>query len=415
MRKCFPGAMGSVEGNGYEFYESRHDNGNINSNGSSSFEFPKGGGDRAIHHRPVLGSHSKPTPSKWDDAQKWLVSLSSEGGDHGYVKNKSKASDAQRKISFLPRQGKASAPNASEALSVLSSTPAAMDEEEVGLNQDEGDTKKIDYGKAMVPIDKPIADPANEHLSYTPPTSNVRSVSMRDMGTEMTPIASQEPSRTGTPLRATTPSTRSPVSSRPSTPGRCVAPVEAVKNYQLGLKDHHELSEKQVHESTRREIMALGAQLGKSNIMAWASKEEEEQDASKSLKTNDMEHAKLNVLEARAAAWEDAEQAKYMARYKREEIKIQAWESNQKIKAEAEMKRIEAKTERMKSRSHERLMNKLETIKRKVEEQRADAEAKISEQAVKIAHKADYIRQTGHVPSTFFSCNLSALCWGFCR
>lgn len=60
--------------------------------------------------------------------------------------------------------------------------------------------------------------------------------------------------------------------------------------------------------------MALGAQLGKSNIMAWASKEEEEQDASKSLKTNDIEHTKLNVLEARAAAWEEAEQVKYMAR-----------------------------------------------------------------------------------------------------
>ena len=92
-------------------------------------------------------------------------------------------SDAQRKISFLPRQCKASAPNASEALYVLSSTPAAMDEEEVGLNQEEGDTKKIDYGKAMVSIDKPIADPATEHLSYTSPTSNVRLDSMRDMGT----------------------------------------------------------------------------------------------------------------------------------------------------------------------------------------------------------------------------------------
>ena len=90
MRKFFPGAMGSLEGNGYELYESRNDNGNINNNGSSSFEFPKGGGDRAIHHKHVLGSLSKPTPSKWDDAQKWLVSLSSEGGDHGYVKNNSK-------------------------------------------------------------------------------------------------------------------------------------------------------------------------------------------------------------------------------------------------------------------------------------------------------------------------------------
>ncbi|KAL9328983.1 hypothetical protein ACSQ67_003986 [Phaseolus vulgaris] len=53
--------------------------------------------------------------------------------------------------------------------------------------------------------------------TFIPPPSTARSVSMRDMGTEMTPIASQEPSRTGTPVRATTPM-RSPNSSRPSTP-----------------------------------------------------------------------------------------------------------------------------------------------------------------------------------------------------
>ena len=80
-------------------------------------------------------------------------------------------------------------------------------ESEIGLNVNHIKNKKRKKG------DKPITDPTTEHLSYTPPTSNVRSNSMRDMGTEMTPIASQEPSRIGTPLRATTPSTRSPINS----------------------------------------------------------------------------------------------------------------------------------------------------------------------------------------------------------
>eukprot|EP01018_Ginkgo_biloba_P021409 Gb_00647 [translate_table: standard] len=304
--------MGSFEDNKYD-YETGHENVN-NTNASSSFEFPKGGGDRAFHHRPVLGSLSKPAPSKWDDAQKWLVSISSGGGDHGYAKNKSKASNALRKINFPPRPSKTSSSNASEMLFISSSTPVPADEEkEVELNHDEGETKKIDYDKSSRRIDKPIADTAGEHISYIPPPSTGRSVSMRDMGTDMTPITSQEPSRTGTPIRATTPSIGSPVSSRPSTPGRSLPRMEGTENYQSGLKDHHELSVKQLHEKTRREIMALGAQLGKSNIAAWASKEEEEQDASKSLKTNDMEQAKMNILEARAAAWEEAEQAKYMA------------------------------------------------------------------------------------------------------
>lgn len=63
---------------------------------------------------------------------------------------------------------------------------------------------------------------------------------------------------------------------------------------------------------TRREIMVLGTQLGKMNIAAWASKEEEDKDASTSLKTK-AEQPK-SVVEARAAAWEEAEKAKYMAR-----------------------------------------------------------------------------------------------------
>lgn len=136
---------------------------------------------------------------------------------------------------------------------------------------------------------------------------------MRDMGTEMTPIASQEPSRTGTPVRANTP-IRSPTSSRPSTPSRS-APASSPPNPPSDQLDPNKLSEKELQMKTRREIMVLGTQLGKMNIAAWASKEEEDKDASTSLKTVAAEHPSKNVIETRAAAWEEAEKAKYMARY----------------------------------------------------------------------------------------------------
>eukprot|EP01018_Ginkgo_biloba_P030412 Gb_26160 [translate_table: standard] len=395
-------------------YDSGHDNVS-----ASSFEFHKG--DRAFN-RLVLGPLSKPAPSKWDDAEKWLVNLSS--GDN-HVKNKLKAGSVQsqgaaanssRKISFpgqAARQpgtanshiAKTASSNASGMLSVTET--AVVDGR--NLNKDEGETKKIDPNKpipkldaggpskfAFMPevahpmtrssndsldrysledvfccdlgdpkevndseavlkpslrIEKPIADPAidlSKHGASFPHHSatSVRSVSMRDMGTEMTPITSQEPSRTGTPVRATTPTMRSPVSSQPSTPGRAApasSPMDVTDN-ELDCQaevNTTELSEKELHMKTRREIMALGAQLGKANIAAWASKEEEDEDASKSLKTRDLEQATMSVLETRAAAWEEAEKAKYMARYKREEVKIQAWENHQKAKAEAEMRRIE--------------------------------------------------------------------------
>lgn len=152
---------------------------------------------------------------------------------------------------------------------------------------------------------------AQSATTFVPPPSTARSVSMRDMGTEMTPIASQEPSRTGTPVGATTPML-SPNSSRPSTPTRA-APSSTLINDNLNL-NKNELSEKELQMKTRREIMVLGTQLGKMNIAAWASKEEEDKDASTSLKTKNAEQPTKSVIEARAAAWEEAEKAKYMAR-----------------------------------------------------------------------------------------------------
>lgn len=59
--------------------------------------------------------------------------------------------------------------------------------------------------------------------------------------------------------------------------------------------------------------MVLGQQLGKTNIVAWASQEEEEMDASVSTMSKD--HPAESVTEARAVAWEEAEKLKYLARY----------------------------------------------------------------------------------------------------
>jgi hypothetical protein len=75
-----------------------------------------------------------------------------------------------------------------------------------------------------------------------------------------------------------------------------------------------ELSEQELQLKTRREIMLLGTQLGKTSIAAWASKKEEEKDASLSLKTVSLDQSTQNATEMRAAAWEEAEKAKYLAR-----------------------------------------------------------------------------------------------------
>lgn len=143
---------------------------------------------------------------------------------------------------------------------------------------------------------------------------------MRDMGTEMTPVASQEPSRTATPVGSMTPF-RSPTSSLPSTPRRgapASTPMEPAtdENSRLQIDDiKKELTEQEIKEKTRREIVALGVQLGKMNIAAWASKEDQEKNVNySSAEAKDLEELERIEYEKRAAAWEEAEKSKHAAR-----------------------------------------------------------------------------------------------------
>ncbi|XP_010250566.1 PREDICTED: uncharacterized protein LOC104592772 isoform X2 [Nelumbo nucifera] len=406
-------------------YDSGHDSASVS---SSTFEFQKA--ERAPHRVPYA-PFSKPAPSKWDDAQKWIASPTSNRPKSGQPQVPAGQVVGSKKTGLL---GYGSRPSATK---VVLEVP-----DQRSVSFEEADTKQMDPSQAKreaggqkfinwMPEPYPVADScvkpeliiensvADSSISlsrhdssisihsattFLPPPSTVRSVSMRDMGTEMTPIASQEPSRTGTPVRATTP-IRSPNSSRPSTPGRA-APSSPVEPTDCQLDPNKkELSEKEIQMRTRREIMILGTQLGKMNIAAWASKEEEDNDASTSLKTVPMDKPAKSVIETRATAWEEAEKAKYMARYKREEIKIQAWENHQKAKTEAEMRKIEVEVERMRGRAHDKLMNKLAAARHKAEEKRAAAEAKRNRQAAKTEQQAEYIRRTGRIPSSFSCCS----------
>lgn len=137
----------------------------------------------------------------------------------------------------------------------------------------------------------------------------IRSVCMRDMGTEMTPVPSQEPSRSVTPVDATTP-LRSPTSSLPNTPRGCKQEESSVSG-DPSKNTRRDLSEEEMKAKTRREIVALGVQLGKTNIAAWASKEEEEDNNN----NVDAEETQRIEFDKRAAAWEEAEKSKHNARF----------------------------------------------------------------------------------------------------
>ncbi|CAK9859410.1 unnamed protein product, partial [Sphagnum jensenii] len=378
---------------------------------SASFDFNRASGA----HRAVtaaVGPLLKPTPSKWDDAQKWL-SASDQAPGNATAKPISKCKSGP----MQQQQGGGGANIVSTKKVTFSNLGAAVRQSA---------TPNGGGGAATTHLSKPTnAVAENSADSSSSLAVNTRGgggggadvvVSTRDMGTEMTPIASVDPSRTATPLRATTPNLGSPINSRPSSPdtrrstttttpsssSSCTTTTSSSTS--SSSSSSKVLSSKELQAKTRQEILALGTQLGKANIAAWATKEEEEADAAKALKTSmELEEVRKSLHSSRAAAWEEAEQAKYAARYKREEAKIQAWENHEKAKAEAEMRRIEVKVERMWSHANEKLMNKLAAAHRQAEDLRAAAEARKSEQIAKAASRAEYIRGTGKMPTSFFA------------
>ncbi|XP_041026264.1 uncharacterized protein LOC121266492 isoform X1 [Juglans microcarpa x Juglans regia] len=380
---------------------------------SSSFEFHKG--ERSAHN-PFTRSLFRPMPSKWNDAEKWIMNRQNVQA-HYSKKNCSQNQTNRLPVTNTVRVASESAnydpkfavSRTAETKRVDFCQPASHVGPEKFSFVPTGTHPILDqvYSEDLKEVghrDLTCTESSTEEMTGTPA---IRSVSMRDMGTEMTPGTSLEPSRTATPVGATTP-LRSPTSSIPSTPRRgapASTPVENTTDEESQNptgKSKKELSEEELKLKTRREIVALGVQLGKMNIAEWASKDEQKKKpCAETVDTGALERIEY---EKRAAAWEEAEKSKHTARYKREEIKIQAWESQQKAKLEAEMRRIESQVEQMRAQAQAKMVKKIAMARQRSEEKRGAAEARKNSEAERTAAQAEYIRQTGHLPSTNYIC-----------
>ncbi|PAN40153.1 hypothetical protein PAHAL_7G295000 [Panicum hallii] len=391
---------------------------------TSSFEFH--GGEKTATQNPVAGYFSRQASSKWNDAEKWIVNRQnvnqniSKGTAQNQTVHQMNSAAARGvivpKISGRPVQKmKRVNPALSAPRSILERLSFASYQPKVVRHADvcpvSSSSAIPEYHKATDAGSEIEVKPCNDPKAI----STVQSVSVRDVGTEMTPIPSQEPSRTGTPLGSMTP-TRSPNCSIPSTPvgGRSVAsPGEDNTDdgpyfNRKGVTHGNELSDTEMRLKTRQEIAALGIQLGKMNIATWARKEELEL-VSAAPSIADLERMKKEYA-ARAASYEEAENTKHTARFKKEEVKIEAWESRQRAKIESEMRRIEEHAERMRSEAMVKMAEKLEMTRRIAEEKRASANAKMNQQAAIAVQKAAKIRQTGRVPGSNILCCRGCFC-----
>uniref|UniRef100_A0ACD6A0C2 Uncharacterized protein n=1 Tax=Avena sativa TaxID=4498 RepID=A0ACD6A0C2_AVESA len=336
------------------------------SRGRSALSNGNGGGfEFQMEERAGLGPFFfRQVPSKWNDAEKWIAGRHVVHSNPIFSKKAAAHGHQSGGVRVAPESAAQPSSDARRASALTELSPS--------------------------PSSSSVTGPASKQLRHTKLRSasaaaaaarSPSSVSMRDVGTEMTPAASQEQSRSGTPAGAATPSL-SPLCSVPASPSA---------------------SERELQVRTRREIAALGLQLGKMSIASWASKDDRIlKSPERSARSGD---AKKEEFEARAAAWAESQKCKLASRYQRKEAKIQEWENCQKSKFEAKMRHAEVQADQMKARAKNNLTKRLSSLGHKVEGKQARVEARRSRRAVRLARQVERIRKTGRVPSRFRCCS----------
>ncbi|CAL4979753.1 unnamed protein product [Urochloa decumbens] len=314
------------------------------------------------HHQLVAPRRS--VPSKWEDAEKWL--RHSSDSDHGNGNGKATAAFSRQRSSGLGQRGgeeekraaaavrrSVDALSDAHALALLAPPPAEVLLKDKFTDNEEPSKETFVFRSAYcspAPGKDAAADGDGERR--------------RDIGTEMTPLGSScvTPLKSTSPVRHNTPASRS---------GPLVPYAGGV-----GGMDISELAECHLAK------LDLGARFD-AMLVNWSSKEEEEEEVSKSLR-----HFEATVGAGVAGGappcdkrgggdcrWEDDDRAKSCIRYQREEAKIQAWVNLESAKAEAQSRKLEVKIQKTRSNLEEKLMRRMTTVHRRAEEWRATAQA----------------------------------------
>ncbi|KAI4329027.1 hypothetical protein L6164_021334 [Bauhinia variegata] len=360
----------------------------------------------------------KSFPSKWDDAEKWLISSSCHGSPaHGIkVLDTSKISKQQcydnftQQMQDFAEKSRVTEEKVSKAVPSLSFNGSASLDHHIPATTNNG----VSVSPDMVVKDKftDNIEPIFPNFRYSEPTKEgfvfrnqeamkdactevLQEVQHRDVGTEMTPLGSSTTSRCHTPLKSS-----SPV--RHNTPASKSGPLALANHNGTGCT----IDIVQLEECHFAKLQ-LGSHYD-SVTSNWSSREEEEEEISKSLRHN---ASQKTGSECRTATWEEEEKTKCCLRYQREEAKIQAWVNLQSAKAEAQSRKLEVKIQKMRSNQEEKLMKRMAVVHRKAEGWRAAARQQHLEQIQKATEQARKMKNrhnpqfSSHTSCGCFPCN----------
>ncbi|XP_073064570.1 uncharacterized protein [Primulina eburnea] len=401
--KSFPVANNGAETRGFlEMSSQRNRDNGENSATRRSLEAPPTPG-RPIFSFSTGNFSRKNVPSKWDDAEKWLVSGSScidspAHNSHGLLKPLEPSRMLSKQSSgYRPQLGEIFAEKsrvtAEENVSKVFSTfhgSSVLDHHRnstrtingVSLSASADLLLKDKFTNEVKPVCPKFGDldPLKEGFLFGDSIEKsmddrTHEVKHRDIGTEMTPLGSSTTSRCPTPFKSTSPA-------RHNTPADRSGPLSMASmdsSNTIDITQFQECHLAKLHHGSKYDTIALN----------WSSREEEEEDISKSLRHFEMNcEFRKSVSGSRTCVWDEEENTKSCLRYQREEAKIQAWVNLQSAKAEAESRKLEVKIQKMKSDLEEKLMKRMADVHRKAEEWRAEAKFQHSEQILKTGQQA---------------------------
>lgn len=419
--KSFPMANSSAECRGFlEVSVPRRTEG-VNSVTQRRVEAPPTPG-RPVFSFSVGNLAKKSFPSKWDDAEKWLISSSCHESPAHVIKPSPESSKIHKQCDNFKQQievfAEKSRVTEEKAPKVTTSFQGS-----VALDQHNSATA---FNGTSVSADMLLKDKFTSEVSpvlpsfmYSGPskegflfrnldnesmkdagTEIIHEVKHRDVGTEMTPLGSSMNSRCHTPFKSSSPA-------RHNTPASRSGPL-ALGNSGSG---NNSIDISQLQECHLAKLH-LGTQYG-SVTSNWSSREEEEEEISKSLRHFETGIvSQKSVSDSRAAAWEEEEKTKCCLRYQREEAKIQAWINLESAKAEAQSRKLEVKIQKMRSNLEEKLMKRMAIVHRKAEEWRAAAHHRHTEQTQRASVQAQKIiidrhnmQFSGHTSCGCLPCN----------
>ncbi|KAI3414565.1 Remorin_C domain-containing protein [Psidium guajava] len=366
-------------------------------------------------------------PSKWDDAEKWLMSSSSCHNSPAHALKPLEPPRVSRHCDGF-RHSNSNVEVFAEKSRVTEEVVSVVSQFQESLSLGHENPPRALNGVSPAPADVILkdkftddvdtilpkfrcTDPSREGFLFRNSASETMKdagteVHHRDAGTEMTPLGSSPNSRCHTPYKFSSPP-------RHNTPADRSGPLGMDTCYSnnggITAIDMNQLKECHLAK------LQLGTQYD-SIASNWSSREEEEEDVSKSLRhfeTNDANgFQKSGVPESRAgaASWEEEEKMKCCLRYQREEAKIQAWVNLESAKAEAQSRKLEVKIQKMRSNLEEKLMKRMANVHRRAEEWRAQARQQHSDQIQKATEPAKKIINHHHHQDSHFSSYASCGC-----